>query len=256
MITLYTEEEFIDLEHEERELTDAAILALILILADVKDNLEKELRNFYSKYGKDGVVTYAEARKWISEQDHQRRLTALIMVVGGAFASALTEIEPHFRRFLIEVIGKESTFFGVKLDVDKILSRKWGLDDLYWLERLEADVDLWATYISNDIKRAIHQGKSIDYVLKQLDKRFGSINTILERLGLTESTAVGSLSRKEIFKELGITKYQFYTKPDERRCETCGSMHGLIFPISAYEVGVTASPIHPRCRCWEVPIME
>ena len=148
---MYTEEEFTKLEQEERELTDEAILAMLLILASLKGNLEKELRNFYSKYGKDGVVTYAEARKWISEQDHQRRLTALVLMIGGAFTSALTEIEPHFRRFLIEVIGKESTFFGVKLDVDKLLSRKWGLDDLYWLERLEADVDLWAAYISNDI---------------------------------------------------------------------------------------------------------
>jgi SPP1 gp7 family putative phage head morphogenesis protein len=111
-------------------------------------------------------------------------------------------------------------------------------------------------YIANDIKRAIHQGKTIDQVLTQLDKRFKSINSILETLGISESTAVGSLSRQEIFKELGINKYQFYAKVDERTCETCGSMHGLVFPISAFEVGVTASPIHPRCRCWEVPILE
>ena len=93
-------------------------------------------------------------------------------------------------------------------------------------------------------------------VLNLLDKRFDSIESIIQTLGLTESTAVGSLARRKIFAELGIAKYRFYTRPDERRCETCGSMHGLIFPISAYEVGVTASPIHPRCRCWEVPIMD
>ena len=82
------------------------------------------------------------------------------------------------------------------------------------------------------------------------------MNSILNKLALTESTAVGSIARREIFKELGIKKYQFFTKPDERRCETCGAMHGLIFPISAYEIGVTASPLHPHCRCWEVPITD
>lgn len=253
---MYTDEKFEELERQEREITDEAILLMLLVLANLKGDLETELRDFYSKYGKDGVVTYAEARKWISAQDHRRRLTALAAVISGAFVYALADMETHFRRFLTDVIGKEATFFGVTVNVDKLLTRKWGVDDLYWLQRLENDVRLWQVHINNDVKRALLQRKSIDEVLKQLDKRFSSIGTVLETLGLSESTAVGSLSRHEIFKELGITKYQFYTKPDERRCETCGAMHGLIFPMSAYEVGSTASPLHPRCRCWEVPIRD
>lgn len=253
---MWTEEQFTELEQEERDLTDEAILAMLLILANTKGNLEKELRSFYQQYGKDGVVTYAEARKWVSEQDHRRRLTALTLLVSGAFALAYEDLEKHFRKFLTEVVGKEATFFGVKVDVEKLLARGWGVDDLNWLHRLEQDINLWQAYINNDIKRAMLQRKNISDVLKQLDKRFDSIGSALKSLGLTESTAVGSLVRQEAFRELGISKYQFYTKPDERRCETCGSMHGLIFPMSAYEVGVTASPMHPRCRCWEVPIWD
>ena len=253
---MYSDEQFEKLEREEMELTEEAILAMFLVIATTKNNLENELRAFYQKYGKDGKITYAEARKWISYKNHQRRLTALLLLTSGAFATLLDELETHFRRFLMQVIGKESTFFGVKVDIDKVLNRPWGFGDLTWLDRLEADVNLWNTYINCDIKRAMHQGKTLDEILTQLDKRFKSIENVLETLGISESTATGSLSRQEIFKELGITKYQFYTRPDERRCETCGAMHGLIFPISAYEVGVTASPIHPRCRCWEVPISE
>lgn len=253
---MYTEEELTQLEQEENDLTEEAIAVMLLLLADLKGNVEKELRNFYQEYGKDGVVTYAEARKWISAQEHQRRLTALTLYLSGAFVVTLGSLEDHFRKFLTEVIGKESTFFGTKIDVDKILSRKWGLDDLYWLDRLEADVNLWGATILKDLKQAMHRGANINEVLAQLDKRFSNINFVLERLGVSESTAVGSLSRQEIFSELGITKYQFYTKPDERRCEECGALHGQIFPISAFEVGVTASPIHPFCRCWEVPIFD
>lgn len=253
---MWTEEQFIELEQDEREITDDAILVMLLLLADTKRNLEKELRAFYQKYGDDGVVTYAEARKWISEQNHSRRLTNLLLVISSAFVSVLPNLETHFRNFLTEVIAKESTFFGVPVDVDKILSRNWGADDLYWLIRLENNVSAWRLYIANDVKQAIHQGKTIDDVLKRLDKRFSSINKALENLGLSESTAIGSFSRNDIFKELGVSKYQFYSMLDERRCETCGAMHGHIFPISAYEVGVTASPLHPRCRCWEVPLLD
>ena len=113
---MYTDEEFEQLEEEERSLTDEAIAILLLIMANTKGNLKKELRNFYQKYGKDGVVTYAEARKWISQQNHQRRLTSLTLIVGGAFASALNDLEKQFRSFLIDVIGKEETFFGIKIN--------------------------------------------------------------------------------------------------------------------------------------------
>ena len=253
---MWNEEDFIALEQEELEITEEAIILMILALGGVQTNLEKELRDFYSRYGKDGVVTYAEARKWVSEKDHRRRLTLLTLLVGGAFADAFTKWENHFRKFLTEVIGKESTFFGIKVDVDKILTKKWDFNDLYWLERLEYDVDLWKATISGDIKQAILKRDTLENILTKLDKRFKSIESTLKSLGLSESTAVGSLARQEAFKELGIGKYQIYTKVDERRCETCGELHGRIFPMSEYEVGVTASPFHRRCRCWEVPILE
>ena len=86
---MYSEEQFTKLEQEERELTDEAIVIMLLILMQVKGDLEAELRNFYSKYGKDGVETYSEARKWISQQDHTRRLTALTLYLSGAFLAAL-----------------------------------------------------------------------------------------------------------------------------------------------------------------------
>lgn len=253
---MWNEEDFIALEQDELEITENEIIMMILVLGGLQTNLEKELRDFYSRYGKDGVVTYAEARKWVSEKDHRRRLTILTLFVGAAFESAFTEWEKHFRKFLIEVVGKESTFFGIKVDVDKLLTKKWDFNDLYWLERLEYDVDLWKATLSSDIKRAMLKGDSLDNILKQLEKRFKSIESTLTTLGLSESTALGSFARKEIFKELGIGKYKIYTKVDERRCETCGALHGQVFPMSAYEVGVTASPFHKRCRCWEVPILE
>lgn len=253
---MHTEEEYIKLEEEEYKITAEAILLMWLVINNTKGNLTNELRSFYQKYGKDGVVTYAEARKWIDEQNHQRRLTALLLYLTGEFTLALEDIETHFRKFLTDIIGRESTFFGIKVDVDKLLQKPWGVDELYWLQRLEADVNLWNATIAKDIKQALHRKITLEDLLTQVDKRFNSINYVLEKLGLSESTAVGSLARQDIFKELGISKYQFYSQPDERRCEQCGALHGTIFPISAYEVGVTASPIHPRCRCWEVPIFD
>lgn len=253
---MYTEEEFIELEQEEREITDEEIAIMLLLLDNIHGNLETELRAFYQKYGVDGVVTYAEAQKWVSERKRKRRLAVLALFITGEFISALAAMEQSFNKFLNEVANKEITFFGVKLDVEKVLEKRWGLDNKNWLQRLEDDVNLWNAQIIKEVKLSILRGENINTILKRLDKRFKSIGSVLTSLGLSESTAIGSLTRQQIFKELGITKYKFYTKVDERRCEECGSLHGKIFPMSSYEVGVNASPIHPRCRCWEVPVLK
>lgn len=229
---------------------------MLAILASLKSNLEIELRNFYSKYGKDGVVTYAEARKWASNKDHRRRLTSLLFYVTENFDELRVNLTPRFREMLENVITKEYAFFAVTPDSDEILDETWGTDDKTWSDRLDDDIALWCAYILMDIKQTLLKGKILEEILAKMDKRFKYMEHILETLGLSESTAIGSMARRKVFSKLGITRYQFYTKVDERRCETCGAMHGLIFPISAYEVGVTASPLHPRCRCWEVPIMD
>lgn len=76
-------------------------------------------------------------------------------------------------------------FFGVDLDTDNLLFREWGVDEANWLDRLRDDVELWDYYISTDIKRGMLKRESIDDILKQLDKRFMSIEHILQRLVVT-----------------------------------------------------------------------
>ena len=253
---MWTEEQFEQLEQEERTLTEEAIAVAILLLQSVKVNVEKELRSFYQKYGKDGVVTWQQARKWVGDQDHRRRLTALLEFLADKFDSLHPKLNRTFTTFLSDVVDTELEFFEVDLDVEDILDTAWGVDETTWFTRLYDDVELWKVYVANDLKRSFIRKDNVEDVIERLNKRFTTMENIISKLAMTESTAVGSLARKSIFKELGITKYQYYAREDERTCETCGSLHGLIFPISAYEVGVTASPIHPWCRCWEVPIRD
>lgn len=250
---MYTEDELIKLEEEEHEITEEALIALLLILQSTQFSLEKELRSFYQEYGKDGIVTYQEARKWVSNKDHRKRIFALYTTQITTFQVELEELKLEFETMVKAVIAKETGFFESELSSED-LPLEWGIDKLSWKERLEEDVDLWIAYLINDWKRFLLQQKTIDEVLYELDKRFKSMEYVLTTLAITETSAVGSIARHAIFKELGITKYQYYTRADERTCETCGEMHGLVFPMSAYEPGVTASPMHPRCRCFEIPL--
>lgn len=250
----YTIAELKRLEEEENELTNEAIAAMLLLLKESKGDLEKELRNFYSTYGKDGVITYQEARKWISSSNHTRRLFALNSIIADSFDESYKAFGNALRSHLEEVVLKEARFFGITLDVDDILNTPWGVDDLTWLERLIANQNKQTLVFGNDIKLSILKKDSILEVLEQAAKRGESMEFVLKRLWRTESNAISSISRKRIYEELGIREYRFI-HIDKCGCEECNDMDGRIFPLSEYVVGVTANPLHPHCRDTTVPII-
>lgn len=253
---MFTDEELEMLEEEEYQLSVELFALLVLLLRNLNTNLEKELAHFYKKYGKDDVVTYQQARKRDEEEDNRIRVLILYDTIAKAFDTSFIDFEENFKSTLISIIKRESEFFGVDVDIEDILSTPWGVDKVTWDERLYAYRHKWVSVLSNDLKQHFLKHSTFRDVIDSVDERFESMEKILWKLYTTESTAINSLARHQIFKEMGIKKYRYYTRVDERRCEECGSMHGLIFPLSAFEPGVTASPLHPYCRCWEVPIVE
>lgn len=253
---MYTDEQLEMLEEGERVITDEGVAAVLLLLSYLGNDLENELRKFYQKYGKDGVITYSEARKWIDEKDHRKRLFVLYLALDEHFNNSLEKVKVEFRDFLTGVVKLEGDFFDVDLDQDKLLTKPWGQDYLTWLERLEEDFEYYEAKLFSNIKTAMIREFEIGDVIDELDNLIGSFGKTEQALGITESTTINSFARKEIMKAKGAKKYRFYAREDERTCEHCGALHGKVFPIAQFEVGVTASPIHPRCRCWEVPIIN
>jgi SPP1 gp7 family putative phage head morphogenesis protein len=256
LVITYTDEELEQLESEERAITDEAIAIILLILMNLKTNIENELRKFYQEYGKDGIVTYTEARKWVDSEDHRKRLFVLYLALNVHFMNAKVDIESEYRKFLEKVILKESDFFNLDLDVEKLLNKTWGNDDLNWLDRLQDDFEYYEAKLFKTVKDGFVRKMILEDVFDELEKVMKSFASKEEALAITESTTINSLARKEVMKAKGAKRYRFYAREDERTCEHCGSLHGLVFPIAQFEVGVTASPVHPRCRCWEVPIIE
>ena len=49
----------------------------------------------------------------------------------------------------------------------------------------------------------------------------------------------------QAYKDSGVKRVRWVTSPDERRCSTCGAMHGKVYSID----NVPSKP-HRNCRCW------
>lgn len=252
---MYTEKEIVELTEEEQELTEEELLVLLAALNATLQDLEKELRNFYQEFGKDGVVTYSEVKKWVSDKKHVTRLLFLNQTISDVFERGFDVFEDSFATHLRAIVKKECKFFNVDIDIDEVLNTLWGVDESNWLQRLNAHRSKWNIVINNDLKLSFLKRDSIGNVLTQTIERGESMETILKRLWRTESSAISSIARKNIFEKLGIKKYQFI-HVDGCVCERCSDMHNRIFPIAEYIVGVTANPLHPNCNDITVPITE
>lgn len=73
---------------------------------------------------------------------------------------------------------------------------------------------------------------------------------------MTESAAFSSAARKDCFNEFDVEMFEFVAALDHHTCDLCGEMDGKVFKMSEYQVGVTAEPLHPCCRCTTAPYFE
>ena len=252
---MYAEDELKALGIDEDDLTEEELLFLLAALHTTLTDLENELRIFFQKYGKDGVITYAEVKKWVSSTNHTRRLTMLNYTVNELFETGFNAFERLFDNHLRTIVQREADFFGVKLDINDILNTPWGLDDCTWLQRLSAHRNRWINKINADLRVSFLKQDSVMDVLSQMADRGESMDTILSRLWRTESNAISSIARKDIFKQLGATHYRFI-HVDGCTCELCNDMHYQVFPISEYVVGITANPLHPNCKDRTEPVFD
>ena len=252
---MYRDEQFEELEETERQVTFEHIAAMLLLVGETRNTIRKELVDFYNKYGKDGVITYNEVKKWVSLTNRRKRLNVFLDNLDENFTLLQGKLKREFELLESDIKRLELKFFEVE-ELEDLDLVNWGQDNSNWIERLEEDVLLWIFYLTSDFKRAVVRADTLEVLLKQYDKRFNTIDNVLKRLAMTESSAFTTMSRKAIFKHFGIGKYRYYARVDERTCETCGVLHDRVFPISVYEVGVTAPPIHPSCRCWTVPVWD
>lgn len=237
-------------EKEQYALTTKAFEEIVQEMYGTNEEVRKELEAFARKYGKDGVVTYKEARKWASRDDHRKRLTVLFLYICLCYDRLFPKIEKIMENHLKTIIGNEYALFGKKTPDYKAMEKPWGVQDKTWRDNLHGYRRRWEAINMRDVRLGVLRSDPVDEIIAEYDRQAERERNLINALLVTETTAVGSIARGEILKELGETKYRIYTRPDERRCEHCASLHGRVFPFSAYRVGETAPPFHTRCRCW------
>ena len=237
-------------EKEQFALTNEAFRRIVEEMDWINEEVKKELEAFVRTYGKDGVVTYKEARKWASKQDHRQRLSILFLYVSMKYAVLFPKIEKIMEEHFNTIMENEHILHGTGKRAKSTEPKKWGVQNKSWSDHLDDYQRTWDAVRMRDIRRSILRGQNIDEMLSEYDKQAERERNVIQALLVTETTAIGTMTRADILRSMGEKRYRIYTRPDERRCELCASLHGREFPLSMLVVGETAPPFHTRCRCW------
>ena len=240
----------------------------------------KELTEFrwtveeYIKYGQENAVSQAwlkqlknaSARVHISRLDSlklhlQQQAEALHGAQSEALDKALCELyETGYYRTAYEIqrgIGVGWSLHGLTGDeIRKVLSRPWTLDAQTFSDRIWSNKEALVNKVNTELTQMIMRGSAPDKTIQAVAKRFNVSKSQAGRLVMTESAAFANEARKDCFRNLGVERYIIVETLDNETCALCGQLDGKVYPMSEYQVGVTAPPFHPWCRGTTAPYFE
>lgn len=140
--------------------------------------------------------------------------------------------------------------------IAKVINKPWAADgrnfsDRIWANKQKLINELNATFTQNIITGADPR-KTIDVFSRKLDVSKQNAG----RLVMTEQAAFGNTAQHDCFKALDVEQFEVVETLDSHTCSLCGSMDGKHFPMSQFEVGMTAPPFHPNCRGCTCPYFD
>lgn len=228
----------------------------------------------YIQYGQENAVSQAWLKqlKNASARVHVSRLDSLKLqlqqqaeVLHGAQSEALNSSlnEVYSRGYyhtayeLQKGIGVGWTLHGLTDSaINKVLSRPWTLDGQTFSDRIWSNKESLVNTVNTQLTQMIMRGAAPDKAIKAISDRFKVSKSQAGRLVMTESAAFANEARRDCFKDLGVERYRVIGTLDGETCSLCGSLDNKVYPMSEYQVGLTAPPFHPWCRCTTAPYYE
>ena len=193
---------------------------------------------------------FYQCGKYINEvyENTNKRLTV-------AYSST---IKDNYYQTIFDIhksIGVGVSFSYIDNDMIKeILSFPWSgrsYSQNLWINRTKLK-----NAIVQELTQMIIQGKGVKETSRALSKKLEADYKNCLRLIHTEHSYFMSEATAKAYEELEVEYYQYSSALDKRTCESCGALDGETFKLVDRTVGVNASPLHPLCRCTELPYIE
>ena len=259
--------------------------------------LNREIAEYYQRYGENGVLEYRHLMETMDPKDREllirdcdeflrqhpdmqsivdvRKSIYQLNRLEGLQASArlhlyqatgdvVQRIDNHIMRQSLrsantaaEAMGFGRSFYSMDSDaVRRFVDTVWTGNTSY-SKRIWDNTETLASYVAQDMSKALARGDSYQRIAKALEKRFVDVpQSSLMRLVYTEGTYVSRMAQVEELKREGFDSYTIEVVHDERACEECEGVNGSTFRFEDMQVGVNFPPLHPYCRCQIAPAVD
>ena len=259
--------------------------------------LNREIAEYYQRYGENGVLEYRRLMETMDPKDREllirdcdeflrqhpdmqsivdvRKSIYQLNRLEGLQASArlhlyqatgdvVQRIDNHIVRQSLrgantaaEAMGFGRSFYSMDSDaVRRFVDTVWTGNTSY-SQRIWDNTETLASYVAQDMSKALARGDSYQRIAKALEKRFVDVpQSSLMRLVYTEGTYVSRMAQVEELKREGFDSYTIEVVHDERACEECEGVNGSTFRFEDMQVGVNFPPLHPYCRCQIAPAVD
>jgi len=140
--------------------------------------------------------------------------------------------------------------------IKKVISRPWTADNQTFRDKCWTDKQSLVNTVNKQLTQMIIWGEAPDRAIAAISKQFEVSRKKAGRLVMTESAYFASAGQKDCYTALDVERYMIVASFDHDICELCAALDGKVFKMSEYQVGLTAPPFHPWCRCCTAPYFE
>lgn len=227
--------------------------------------------NEYIRYGKENAVN----QQWMKQLEnasaryHISRLEALKLQIQQSmevmFGNQLDSIDSAMRdiyksgyyRTAFEIqkgVGVGWDFFTLdNKTISKVINKPWAVDGKNFSERVWENRKKLVNELNTELTRNIILGQDPQKAIDAIAKKMKTSKNVAGRLVMTEEAFFSSAAQKDCFAELDVEQFEIVATLDSHTSKICREMDGKVFPMSQWEVGVTAPPFHVWCRTTTVP---
>lgn len=240
----------------------------------------KELEEFkwdvnqYIQYGQENAINgmWVKQLENASARYHISRLEALKIHTQQSlevmFGNQLDSIDSAMRE--IYTSGYYHTAFEIQkgvgvgwdfatLDdktISKVINKPWAADGKNFSQRIWGNRQKLVNELNTELTRSIILGQDPQKAIDAIARKMNTSKSNAGRLVMTEEAFFSSAAQRDCFTELDVEQFEVVATLDSHTSDICQDMDGKHFPMSQWEVGVTAPPFHVRCRSTTIPYFD
>lgn len=164
------------------------------------------------------------------------------------------EFELHFFDiyYSIGIPGHEAFTTISKEAVTQMINSIWVADGKTFSQRIWDNVNNLVETLNEGLIHCVVTGQKTTQLKQALQERFNVSYSRADSVVRTEMAHIQTEAAKKRYQDYGVKQVQVWADEDERRCDICGKLHEQKFPVD----GPMPVPVHPRCRCTVIPVID